>query len=68
MGSDPESGIRVWEPRDREAVAGLLKLLPGDAVVVSDDAPAYVAVTGEAVVGMVTLGVFRTLTGPKAYL
>ena len=39
MGSDPEVGIRAWEPRDREAVEGLLKLLSGDAVVVSDDAP-----------------------------
>ena len=60
--------IRPWEPRDREAVAGLLKLLSEDAVVVSDDAPVHVAVVEDRVVGMVTLCVFRTLTGPKACL
>ncbi|HWM11307.1 MAG TPA: GNAT family N-acetyltransferase [Solirubrobacteraceae bacterium] len=39
-----------------------------DAEVRSADAPTYVAQSGEQVVGMVTLCVFRTLTGPKAYL
>ena len=34
----------------------------------ADDAPTYVAVSGGRVVGMVTLCVFRTLTGPKAHL
>jgi len=60
--------IRAWGPRDREAVAGLLGLLSCDAVIVGDDAPVYVAVVEDRVVGMVTLCVFRTLTGPKAYL
>ena len=68
MAGQGEITIRAWQVRDREALEGLLKLLSGDAVVVSDDAPAYVAVAGERVVGMVTLCVFRTLTGPKAYL
>jgi ribosomal protein S18 acetylase RimI-like enzyme len=39
-----------------------------DAVIVGDGAPVYVAHTGERVVGMMTLCVFPTLTGPKAYL
>jgi ribosomal protein S18 acetylase RimI-like enzyme len=60
--------IRAWEARDREHVQGLLRLLSQDAEVSSDDAPTYVAESGERVVGMVTLCVFRTLTGPKAYL
>jgi hypothetical protein len=38
-----EITIRAWQPRAREAVEGLLELLSGDAVVVSDDAPASVA-------------------------
>ena len=46
----------------------LLRLLSEDAEVTSDDAPAYVAVSGDQVVGMVTLCVYRTLTGTKAYL
>ena len=46
----------------------LLKLLSDDAVVRSEDAPTYVAETGGRVVGMVTLCVFSTLTGPKAFL
>ena len=60
--------IRAWEARDREHVTGLLRLLSQDADVSCEDAPAYVAETGERVVGMVTLCVFRTLSGPKAYL
>src|SRR5688500_15085893 len=82
MGSDPggavmslarmdrmgQIGIRAWEPRDREAVEGLLRLLSRHAVVVGEGAPVYVATAGEQVVGMVTLCVFRTLTGPKACL
>ena len=60
--------IRPWEPEDRDRVQELLWLLNSDAELRADDAPAYVAVTGGEVVGMVTLCVFRTLTGSKAYL
>jgi hypothetical protein len=60
--------IRAWEPRDREAVEALLKLLSPEAAVTNDDAPTYVAEHDLVVVGMVTLCVFATLTGPKAYL
>jgi ribosomal protein S18 acetylase RimI-like enzyme len=59
--------IRAWQGRDLEQVQALLKLLADDAVVRSEDAPTYVAETDGRVVGMVTLCVFRTLTGPKAY-
>ena len=66
---EPEAiDIRAWEPRDHEAVQGLLHLLSGDAEVKNHDAPTYVAVSDEQVVGMVTLCVYCTLTGPKAYL
>jgi ribosomal protein S18 acetylase RimI-like enzyme len=60
--------IRLWEGRDREHVQALLKLLSQGAVVRNEDAPPYVAERDGRVVGMVTLCVFRTLTGPKAYL
>jgi hypothetical protein len=60
--------VRAWQPRDRESVQGLLRLLSQEAEVRSTDAPTYVAESGERVVGMVTLCVFGTLTGPKAYL
>ena len=60
--------IRPWEERDRAHVQALLKLLSQDALVRSEDAPTYVAESDGRVVGMVTLCVFRTLTGPKAYL
>jgi ribosomal protein S18 acetylase RimI-like enzyme len=60
--------IRPWEGRDREHVQALLKLLSQDALVRSEDAPTYVAERNGVVVGMVTLCVFGTLTGPKAYL
>jgi GNAT superfamily N-acetyltransferase len=60
--------IRPWEGRDREPVQALLKLLSEDALVTSEDAPTYVAERDGRVVGTVTLCVFRTLTGPKAYL
>ena len=60
--------IRAWEARDLEHVQALLKLLSDDAVVRSEDAPTYVAEIDGRVVGMVTLCVFSTLTGPKAYL
>ena len=68
MPGEGEITIRAWRADDRAAVEGLLRLLSSDAVIVSDDAPVYVADTGERVVGMVTLCVFRTLTGPKAFL
>ena len=45
-----------------------MRLLSQDAEVSSEDAPTYVAEGGDRVVGMVTLCVFQTLTGPKAYL
>ena len=60
--------IRAWDARDRQHVRGLLRLLSQDADVSSEDAPTYVAETEQRVVGMVTLCVFPTLTGPKAYL
>jgi ribosomal protein S18 acetylase RimI-like enzyme len=60
--------IRPFEARDRADVESLLRLLSDDAVVTSEDAPVYVAVDDDRVVGMVTLCVFTTLTGPKAYL
>src|SRR3954465_3229157 len=60
--------IRPWEQRDREAVQSLLGLLSAEAEVRSEDAPTSVAESGGRVVGMVTLCVFRTLTGSKAYL
>ena len=60
--------IRAWEPRDREAVEALLRLLSDSATVIGEDAPTYVAERDERVVGMVTLCVFTTLTGRKAYL
>lgn len=66
-GSDGTT-VRRWERRDRNHVQALLRLLSHDAVVRSEDAPTYVAESGERVVGMVTLCIFRTLTGPKAYL
>jgi ribosomal protein S18 acetylase RimI-like enzyme len=60
--------IRAWQERDLEQVRSLLQLLSDDAVVRSHDAPTYVAETDGRVVGMVTLCVFATLTGPKAWL
>ena len=60
--------IRPWEGRDREPVQTLLKLLSQDALITNDDAPTYVAERDGQVVGTVTLCIFRTLTGPKAYL
>ena len=60
--------IRAWEERDRDAVKGLLRLLSDEAVVRAEDAPVFVADSGGGVVGMITLCVFTTLTGPKAFL
>jgi ribosomal protein S18 acetylase RimI-like enzyme len=60
--------MRPWETRDREHVQPLLKLLSQDTLVTSEDAPTYVAELDGEVVGMVTLCVFRTLTGSMAYL
>jgi len=68
MGGKDGITIRAWDARDREHVQDLLRLLSQDAEVRSEDAPTYVAETAERVVGMMTLCVFRTLTGPKAYL
>jgi ribosomal protein S18 acetylase RimI-like enzyme len=60
--------IRPWAKRDRDAVQGLLSLLATEARVVAGDAPTYVAEADDRVVGMVTVCVFTTLTGKKAYL
>jgi ribosomal protein S18 acetylase RimI-like enzyme len=60
--------IRRWGAGDRDTVSELLRLLSSTAEVTTDDTATYVAVTGDQVVGMVTLCVFRTLTGPKAHL
>jgi ribosomal protein S18 acetylase RimI-like enzyme len=60
--------VRSWKRHDHEHVQALLKLLSEDALVRSEDAPTYVAEMDGRVVGMVTLCVFTTLTGPKAYL
>ena len=59
--------IRPWEQRDRDAVQVLLSLLAPDAALVGHDAPVYVAEAGGHVVGMVTVCVFTTLTGRKAF-
>ena len=66
--AEGEITIRGWEARDRESVQGLLRLLSEMAEVSVEDAPTYVAESGGEVIGMVTLCLFRTLTGPKAYL
>ena len=60
--------IRPWQEQDRHAVQSLLWHLSEDADVTADDAPVYVAERDGVVVGMVTLCVFTTLTGRKAYL
>lgn len=60
--------IRPAEARDGDAMRRLLTLLSADAVLRRSDAPAYVAESGGNVIGMVTLCVFVTLTGPKALL
>lgn len=60
--------VRGWESGDRKAVERLLRLLAADAAVTADDAPVYVAEAGGRVAGMVTLCVFTTLTGRKAFL
>jgi ribosomal protein S18 acetylase RimI-like enzyme len=60
--------IRRWTRRDHADVLGLLRLLSPVADIRNHDAPAYVAEDGGQLVGMVTLCVYRTLTGPKAYL
>jgi ribosomal protein S18 acetylase RimI-like enzyme len=70
MRDDPHEriAIRAWNPSDQQAVQALLRLLSQHAEVSSQDAPTYVAASGDQVVGMVTLCTFHTLTGPKAYL
>ena len=59
--------IRPWQAPDRPAVQALLRFL-SEGEVTASDAPAYVAERGGVVVGMVTLCVYTTLTGVKAYL
>jgi ribosomal protein S18 acetylase RimI-like enzyme len=49
-------------------VQSLLEQLSEDASVVTDDAPTYVAETDGELVGMVTLCLYTTLTGRKAFL
>ena len=68
MTRDDGITIRGWEARDRDRVQALLRLLSERALVESEDAPTYVAESRGRVVGMVTLCLLRTLTGPKAYL
>jgi ribosomal protein S18 acetylase RimI-like enzyme len=68
VSAEPLPVIRPWEPHDRDAVQRLLWLLSTEAQVSCSDAPTYVAVRDRQVVGMVTLCVFRTLTGAKALL
>ncbi len=63
-----EITIRAWQPADRTHVQALLGLLSAEAQVTDPEAPAYVAVVDGTVAGMVTLCVFHTLTGTKAYL
>lgn len=60
--------IRPWQVHDRVAVQALLRVLDEGAEVTAGDAPAYVAERNGVVVGMVTLCVYTTLTGAKAYL
>jgi ribosomal protein S18 acetylase RimI-like enzyme len=68
MTDEGEITIRAWRAEDRQSVEGLLRLLSQEAEVTAADAPTYVAECGGRVVGMVTLCIFGTLTGPKAYL
>jgi ribosomal protein S18 acetylase RimI-like enzyme len=68
MEAPTDMTIRPWRSGDRMEVQKLLKLLSPDALVSSDDAPTYVAARQGPIVGMVTLCLFTTLTGPKAYL
>lgn len=60
--------IRPWQAGDRAAVQDLLNVLAEGAEVTASDAPTYVAEREGRVVGMVTLCVYTTLTGAKAYL
>src|SRR3954447_2472936 len=60
--------IRAWEERDGGAVQRLLRLLSAEAEIRSEDAPVFVAESGGHVIGMVTLCMFATLTGPKAFV
>jgi ribosomal protein S18 acetylase RimI-like enzyme len=56
------------QSRDRAHVQSLLGLFSERAVVTGDDAPTFVAEVDGRVLGMVTLCLFTTLTGTKAYL
>jgi ribosomal protein S18 acetylase RimI-like enzyme len=68
MAGQDDITIRTWEARDRDQVQRLLRLLSDNARIRSENVPALVAECGGRVVGMVTICVFETLTGPKAYL
>jgi ribosomal protein S18 acetylase RimI-like enzyme len=68
MRERPDFVIRRLKARDAADVEALLKLLSEDAEVTALDAPTFVVETNGVVVGMVTLCVFTTLTGSKAYL
>ena len=60
--------IRPWHEQDLQAVESLLRHLAEDAEITASNAPTYVAEREGVVVGMVTLCVYTTLTGTKAYL
>lgn len=66
----PDAAITVRDavPADRDHLLRLLRELAPDASGVDVAAPTLVAELEGRVVGMVTLCLFRTLTGPKAYL
>jgi ribosomal protein S18 acetylase RimI-like enzyme len=68
MGDANGITIRPWRAPDRPAVQALLRFLSDEAAVTAGDAPVYVAERDGVVVGMVTLCVYTTLTGVKAYL
>jgi ribosomal protein S18 acetylase RimI-like enzyme len=68
MGDANGITIRAWQPPDRPAVQALLRFLSDESKVTAGDAPVYVAERDGVVVGMVTLCVYTTLTGVKAYL
>jgi ribosomal protein S18 acetylase RimI-like enzyme len=60
--------IRPWQEQDNRVVQSLLRHLSEDAEVTASNASTYVAEREGVVVGMVTLCIYTTLTGTKAYL